>query len=194
MMTACSALMRELLGRSRDLGNLCSSMAYSCPSMRTTINITTITAHGHGRRGHGHAFAIGTALNTGFVAANWYSALPADSMHYWQMRRITSAMCWGCCSAGARPGSAACHPAPAPVAGAAVAILAALLNARDPADRRRRDRRGGAAAADAPQPVTEITVILVATGRIVVNGATALCSCAAAAATSTSRAVRAHGG
>ena len=132
-------------------------------------------AHGHGRRGHGYAFAIGTALNVGFVVAELVFGLAANSIalladaahNFGDVLGLL--LGWGAAWLGGLP------PTRQRTYGwGRSSILAALLNATILLI------GVGAIGVEAlqrliaPQPVTEITVILVAAAGIFVNGATAL--------------------
>ena len=132
-------------------------------------------AHGHGQRGHGRAFAIGTALNFGFVAAELVFGLAANSIalladaahNFGDVLGLL--LGWGAAWLSGLP------PTRQRTYGwGRSSILAALLNATILLI------SVGAIGVEAlqrliaPQPVTEITVILVAAAGIVVNGATAL--------------------
>ncbi len=132
-------------------------------------------AHGHGRGGHGRAFAIGTALNVGFVAVEIVAglaagsiALLADAAHNFG-DVLGLLLGWGAAWLGGLP------PTRQRTYGwGRSSILAALLNATILLI------SVGAIGVEAvqrlmaPEPVAEVTVILVAAAGIVVNGATAL--------------------
>jgi cobalt-zinc-cadmium efflux system protein len=131
--------------------------------------------HAHGDHRHDRAFAIGTALNVGFVAAEAMFgvaansiALLADAAH--NLGDVLGLLlAWGAAWLAHRP------PTRRRTYGwGRSSILAALINATILL------LGVGAIAVEAtrrlitPQPVTETTVILVAAAGIVVNGATAL--------------------
>ena len=131
--------------------------------------------HGHGQGRHDRAFAIGTALNVGFVAAEIGFGLAANSMalladaahNFGDVLGLL--LGWGAAWLGGLP------PTRERTYGwGRSTILAALLNATILLI------GVGAIGVEAvqrlfaPQPVTEVTVILVAAAGIVVNGATAL--------------------
>ena len=132
-------------------------------------------AHPHPGQGHDRAFAIGAALNVGFVVAETMfgvvansMALLADAAH--NLGDVFSLLlAWGAAWLARRP------PTRQRTYGwGRSSILAALINATVLLV------SVGAIAVEAvrrlvaPQPVAETTVILVAAAGIVVNGATAL--------------------
>jgi cobalt-zinc-cadmium efflux system protein len=133
------------------------------------------THHGHDGHGHDRAFAIGTALNLGFVAAEIVfglfagsMALLADAAHNFG-DVLGLLLGWGAAWLARRP------PTRQRTYGwGRSSILAALLNATILLI------GVGAIGVEAvhrllaPAPVREMTVILVAAAGIVVNGATAL--------------------
>jgi cobalt-zinc-cadmium efflux system protein len=133
--------------------------------------------HGHGSTGggHGRAFAIGTALNVGFVVAEVVFGLAANSMALLADAAhnlgdvLGLLLGWGAAWLGGLP------PTRQRTYGwGRSSILAALLNATILLI------GVGAIGVEAvrrllaPAPVAEVTVILVAAAGIVVNGATAL--------------------
>jgi cobalt-zinc-cadmium efflux system protein len=132
-------------------------------------------AHGHAPRRHSRAFAIGTALNVGFVAAELVFGLAANSMALLADAAhnlgdvLGLLLGWGAAWLGGLP------PTRERTYGwGRSSILAALLNATILLI------GVGAIGVEAvhrllaPMPVTEVIVILVAAAGIVVNGATAL--------------------
>jgi cobalt-zinc-cadmium efflux system protein len=132
-------------------------------------------SHGHGGGRHDRAFAIGTALNVGFVAAELVFGLAANSMalladaahNFGDVLGLL--LGWGAAWLGGLP------PTRERTYGwGRSSILAALLNATILLI------GVGAIGVEAvqrllaPKPVTEVTVILVAAAGIIVNGLTAL--------------------
>ena len=132
-------------------------------------------AHDHGQHRHDRAFAIGTALNLGFVAAELVFGIAANSMalladaahNFGDVLGLL--LGWGAAWLTRLP------PTRRRTYGwGRSSILAALLNATILLI------GVGAIGVEAvhrmvaPQPVTEVTVILVAAAGIIVNGATAL--------------------
>ena len=136
---------------------------------------TTTSSHHHAHHGHDRAFAIGTALNLGFVVAEIMfgvlansMALLADAAHNFG-DVLGLLLGWGAAWLARRP------PTRRRTYGwGRSSILAALLNATILLI------GVGAIGVEAvrrlqsPMPVLESTVILVAAVGIVVNGATAL--------------------
>jgi cobalt-zinc-cadmium efflux system protein len=132
-------------------------------------------AHDHGQGRHDRAFAIGTALNVGFIAAEVVFGLAANSMALLADAAhnlgdvVGLLLGWGATWLARLP------PTRRRTYGwGRSSILAALLNATILLI------GVGAIGVEAvqrlfaPQPVTEVTVILVAAVGIMVNGATAL--------------------
>ena len=137
---------------------------YADRSRGSACTITTITAtpqhpHGPAPRGFGAAFAIGIALNAGFVAAEVVfglaaqpMALLADAVHN-AGDVLGLLLAWGAAALARRVPSRA-----------ADLWLGARLHpggagqCRGAVDRRRRDRAGGGAAAVHPEPVAAGTV------------------------------------
>lgn len=132
-------------------------------------------AHDHGQRRHDRAFAVGTALNVGFVAAELVFGLAANSMalladavhNFGDVLGLL--LGWGAIWLARLP------PTRRRTYGwGRSSILAALLNATILLI------GVGAIGVEAvqrlfaPQPVAEATVILIAAAGIIVNGATAL--------------------
>ena len=77
-------------------------------------------AHDHGPHGHDRAFAIGTALNLGFVAAELVFGIAANSMALLADAAHNLGDVLGLLLGWGPPGSPACRPrAAAPMAGAA---------------------------------------------------------------------------
>ena len=131
--------------------------------------------HDHGSQRHDLAFAVGAALNVGFVAAELVFGLFANSMALLSDAAhnlgdvLGLLLAWGAAWLARRP------PTSRRTYGwGRSSILAALINATILLI------SVGAIAVEAvrrltaPQPVTETTVILVAAAGIVVNGVTAL--------------------
>jgi cobalt-zinc-cadmium efflux system protein len=132
-------------------------------------------AHGHGQPRHGRAFAIGTALNVGFVAVELVFGLAANSIALLADAAHNFGDVLGLLLGWGAAWLANLPPTRQRTYGwGRSSILAALLNATILLI------GVGAIGVEAmqrllaPQPVTELTVILVAAAGIVVNGATAL--------------------
>ena len=138
------------------------------------ITITRITTHT--RVATDRAFAVGTALNLGFVVAGVGFGLAANSMALLADAAhnlgdvLGLLLGWGAAWLARRP------PTRRRTYGwGRGSIFAVLLNASDPADRVGAIAcRGRAAPGRSRQSVSELTVILVAAAGIVVNGVTAL--------------------
>ena len=131
--------------------------------------------HAHPERRHDRAFAIGAALNIGFVVAELGFGLAANSMalladaahNFGDVLGLLLA--WGAAWLIRRP------PTPRRTYGwGRSSILAALANATILLIGVGAIGVEAARRLLAPEPVNEITVVLVAAAGIVVNGATAL--------------------
>ena len=131
--------------------------------------------HPHGRD-FGRAFAVGVAINLGFVLVEVVCRPPRRlAGPALRRRRTTWATCWACCWPGAPGGwRAAARSARRTYGLRRSTILAALANAILLL------LAVGAIASEAirrlgtPQPVAGLPVILVAAAGVIVNGATAL--------------------